>query len=168
MTFPFSVRFNRQLKTVVTPDNEQQILQYIKKSILEDNANNVVVEELLVTYKGSTSPWRGSLFGGVDNGIFNLLCKNNSWFLTYQINMRKLFIYTSIMSAIMGVFALTTGGPWWIGLAAFSWLCGANWLTNIIRHGGVASEIAFGIDELFGDQLPPESEEYKERLKSWF
>lgn len=146
MTFPFSVRFNRSLKTIITSDNEKKILQYIEKSILEDKADNVVVEDMSVNYKGSTSNWRSSLFGSVDNGIFCLVYKNNSWFLNYQINMRRLFIGTSIMSIIMGVFALANNGPWWIGIAAFLWLCGANWVTNFIRHGTVATDIAIGID----------------------
>jgi len=81
MTFPFSVQFDRPLKTIITPDNERQILQHIKKTILEDKANNVVVEDMSVNYKGSTSNWRGSLFGSVDNGIFCLVYENNSWFL---------------------------------------------------------------------------------------
>jgi len=168
MTFPISVKYNRPLKATITPDNEQQVLQYIEKSILEDKADNVAIQSLYVTYKGSTSSWNWALFKGIDNGTFRLFYKNNCWFLNYQINMRKLFIYTLIMSAIMGAYALLYGGPWWVGIAAFCWLCGGNWLINIVRHGGVASDIAFGIDELFGDQLPPESEEDKERLKSWF
>jgi len=51
MDFPVSVKFNKPLKILITPDNQQQILQYIEKSILKDKANNVVVEDLRVTYK---------------------------------------------------------------------------------------------------------------------
>jgi hypothetical protein len=172
MTFPFSVHFGRSLKTTITPDNKEQILQYIKQSILEDKADNVIIEDVTVCYKGSTSNWRGSLFGSVDNGIFYLIYKDNSWFLDYQINMRELFIATSIMSTIMEVFVLSTGGPWWIGIAAFLWLCGANWILNLIRHGGVANDISTGIDELIcGKTEPnelPEQDKMTGKLKSWF
>ena len=170
MTFPFSVSFNRKLEAAITSDNQHKILLYIKKSILEDKANNIVVEDLVVKYRGSTSNWRGSLFGSVDNGIFYLVYKNNSWFLNYKINMRKLFVGASILSTIMGVFALVNGGPWWIGIMAFLWLCGANWIINLIRHGAVATDIATGIDELVcaKTELLPEQDKMTGELKSWF
>ena len=165
MIFPFSVCFNTSLKTIVTPDNKEQILRYIEKNILRDKADNVVVKDISVYYKGSTSNWRSSLFGSVDNGVFNLIYKNDSWFLNYQIIMFRLFIIASIMSIIIGV-----GGPWWIGIAAFSWLCGANWIINFIRHGAVATDIATGIDEsICGKmELPPEQDKMTGELKSWF
>ncbi|MET3498736.1 hypothetical protein FHW88_001043 [Mucilaginibacter sp. SG538B] len=169
MTFPFSVHFDRPLKAIITPDNKEQILQCIKNSILEDKADNIVVQDLTVCYKGSTSNWRGSLFGSVDNGIFYLIYKNNSWFLDYQINMRELFIVTSIMSTAMEVFMLVNGGPWWVGIAAFLWLCGANWILNLVRHGGVADDIAARIDRLIcGKTELPGEDKMTGKLKSWF
>ena len=93
MTFPFSIRFNRSLKTIITSDNEEKILQYIEKSILEDKADNVVVEDISVNYKGSTSNWRSSLFGSVDNGVFCLVYKTTVGFLTIKL------IYASYLSA---------------------------------------------------------------------
>lgn len=38
MTFPLSVSFKNRLKAVVTADNQQQILQYIVKTILDEKA----------------------------------------------------------------------------------------------------------------------------------
>jgi hypothetical protein len=148
MTFPFSVQFNKRLKAAITPDDQQKILQYITKNILKDKADNVVIEDICVTYKGSTSNWRGSLFGSVDNGVFNLIYKDNTRWLNYQINMRKLFIGTTILASIMGIFVFVNGGPWWVGIVMFLWLCGANWIINLIRHENVATSIAAGIDEL--------------------
>jgi len=169
MTFPFSVSFNKRLEATITSDNQQKILQFIMKSILDDKANNIVGEDMHITYKGSTSNWRGSLFGSVDDGIFNLIYKDNNWWLNYQINMRKLFVGTAILSTIMGVFALISGGPWWVGIAAFLWLCGANWIINIIRHESVATNIAAGIDELICDKTTlPEQDRMTGKLKSWF
>jgi len=169
MIFPFSVSFNKQLKAKIISDNQQAILQYIMKSILDDKANNVVVEDIHVTYRGSTSNWRGSLFGSVDDGIFSLIYKHNNWWLNYQINMRKLFIGTAILSSIMGVFALVNGGPWWIGIAAFLWLGGGNWIINLIRHETVAANIAEGIDELIcGKTELTEQDKMTGKLKSWF
>jgi hypothetical protein len=136
---------------------------------LEDKADNVVVEDMSVNYKGSTSNWSGSLFGSVDNGIFCLAYENNSWFLNYQINMCTLFIGTSTLSIIMGVFALENNGSWWIGIVAFLWLCGANWIIILIRHGGVVTDVAAGIDELIcGKTVLPEQDKMTGKLKSWF
>jgi hypothetical protein len=170
MIFPFSVNFNNRLKAIITADNQQKILQYIMKRILDNKANNVVIEGMRVTYKGSTSNWRGTLFRSVDDGIFNLIYKDNSWWLIYQINMRKLFIETAILSSIMGVFSLASGGPWWVGIAAFLWLCGVNWIINILRHAAVAADIAVGIDELiYGKKAElPEQDKMTGELKSWF
>lgn len=152
MVFPFSLRFNKRLKISITQDNEQQILQYIMNCILDDKADYVLIDNKQVTYKGSTSNWRGSLFGSVDDGVFNLIDRDSYWQLNYQINMRNLFIITAILSIAMGLFALANGGPWWIAIAAFLWLCGMNWVINLIRHDAVANTIADGIDELIGDQ----------------
>ncbi len=169
MTFPFSVQYDRVLKTSINSDNREMVLQYIKKRILEDNADNVVVENMAVTYKGSTSNWRGSLFGGVDDGKFYLVYKNNTWFLYYLINMSELFIVTSIMSAFMELFSLAGGGPWWIGIVAFSWLGGVNWIVSFLRHGGVVTSVAAGIDEMtYGKIELPESDKMTGELKSWF
>jgi hypothetical protein len=169
MAFPISVLFNRSLKTVISSDNKEQIFQYIKKNILEDKADNVIVEDMRISYQGSTSNWRGSLFGSVDNGTFDLFSKENDWFLNYQINMRKLFIGTAILSTIAGVCAQVGDGLWWVGIAAFLWLCGANWIIIFIRHGSEATSIAIGIDELIcGKEQPLENNEGEGRLKSWF
>jgi len=169
MAFPFTVNFNRRLKGTIIPDNQQMLLRYIKDYILADKADNVIAEDLHVTYKGSTSYWNGSLYRGIDDGIFNLFYKNDNWWLSYRINMRKLFIATSIMSTVIGVFAVLSGDPWWIGLAAFSWLCGGNWIINVVRHEVVATNIAAGIDVLICGKIElPEEDKMTGKLKSWF
>lgn len=169
MIFPFSVHFNRRLNFMITPDNKERILRYIAESLSQDKADNVTIGTMAVNYRGSTSSWRGSLFGSVDNGTFNLIYKDASWLLDYQINMLKLFIGTSIMSTAMGVFALVSGGPWWVGIAAFLWLCGGNWIIILMRHQAVADEIAAGIEELIsGKTVLPEEDKMTGKLKSWF
>jgi hypothetical protein len=169
MTFPFSIQFNKKLEAPITVDNQQIILQYIMNSILERKADNVAFQDLAVTYKGSTSPWRGSIFKGLDSGIFTLLYKDNCWWLNYRINMRELFIVTGLMSIFVGGFTLANDGPWWIGIVAFLWLCGANWVTNVLRHGSLNTDIGLGIDELIcGKTELPEDDKMTGKLKSWF
>jgi hypothetical protein len=170
MTFPFSLRLKERLKANVTTDNQQQILQYIIQSIRDKKAKNTFSEDLTVTYKGSTSSGRGSLLGSVDDGIFNLTYKDNSWWLIYQINLRGIFIGTGILAGIMESFVLLAGGPWWIGFIQFLWLCGGNWIIVVIRHESLLTQIAGGINEMVcGKESTVEKyEEKDERLKSWF
>jgi len=95
--------------------------------------------------------------------------KTTVGFLTNQINTRKLFIGASILSTIMGVFILVNNGPWWMGIAAFLWLFGANWITIFLRHGLLVTNIAAGIDELIcGKTVLPEQDKMTGELKSWF
>ncbi|WP_214069924.1 hypothetical protein [Mucilaginibacter sp. dw_454] len=172
MIFPFSVRFNNQLKAIITSKNQQQILEYISLNIIEKKADNVIIGDYRVTYKGSTSKGRGSLFGGVDDGSFDLSYKNAKWYLIYQINMRKLFINTLMLSVIAETFVLFNRGPWWIGLVAFLWLCGGNWIIYLIRHGLVVGNLTIQIDELICGKMEqpekPELEKIPGKLKSWF
>lgn len=169
MIFPFVVRFNKRLSAVITSDNEAEVLWLIKKSILADKADHVIAEDLHVSYKGSASNWRGSLFQGVDNGVFTLIYKDNSWWLNYQIDMRKMFIWTAVISACMAAFVIANSGPWWIGVIAFLWLCGANWVTKVLRHGSLNTDIGHEIDELIcGKKELPEQDNMAGNLKSWF
>jgi len=169
MAFPFSVQFNKKLKAPITVDNKQRVLEFIMNSILERDAKNVFQEDMQVSYKGSTSPWRGALFKGVDNGKFILLYKDNCWWLNYRINMRELFIVTGLISIFAGGFMLVNDGPWWIGIVRFLWLCGANWVTNVLRHGSLNTDIGLGIDNLIcGKEELPEDDKMTGKLKSWF
>ena len=150
MAFPITVTFNDRLKTVVTADNKQLILLYIANYIREKKADNINIENDSVTYEGSTASSNWGKFNGVDNGIFTLLFKNDKWYIEYQINMRKLFIYTPIMVCGLGIFFALGGGPWWWPvLFGFLWLCGGNWLINWVRHGALATDLAEAIDEQF-------------------
>lgn len=171
MIFPFSVQFNRSLKAIITADNKDQVLRYIEKSIIKGKADNVVVGDMTIYYKGSSSNSNWSLFRSVDDGIFKLLYKDNAWILNYQINMRRLFIGTAILSTIMGIYMGVAGGFWWVGIVFFLCLCGGNWIINLIRHGLVATNIAVGIDELICGKTEPEplkQDKITGKLKSWF
>lgn len=169
MSFPFSISFNQPLESIVTSDNQQVILKYIMKSILHDKVDNVVMNDENLIYKGSSSYWRGSLFGTVDKGVFSLNYKDNKWRLNYQINIHKLFLHTAILSSFMEIFVLANSGPWWIGLVAFSWLCGVNGIITFFRHQALATEIAWDIDELICGKIQvPEQDKMTGKLKSWY
>ncbi|OOQ59415.1 hypothetical protein [Mucilaginibacter pedocola] len=173
MTFPLSVRFNRPLQTDITPGNKAQVLQLIKDGIISKKADMVITEDMSVSYKGTTSTMKGSIFGSVDSGIFSLTYENDNWLLKYQIDMRELFIFTSILAVVMEVFTLSIKGPWWFGVAAFLWVCGANWAVTVVRHGFLANNIADEINEQTGGKPKVEATEIENdkmtgELKSWF
>jgi len=165
MPFPFSTRYDKLLNAIITPDNHQQALLYIQKRILEDQGDNVVVENDWVTYKGSTSNLRQSLFGPVDSGVLTVVSKNNRCFLRYEIKLYRLFIIAFIMSVIAELISIGSG-DWWFGVFAFLWLGGMNWIIAVVRHEALAARIAAGIDDLF--QASPPEEDDDEKLKSWF
>jgi hypothetical protein len=51
------------------------------------------------------------------------------------------------MAVVAGVYIQR----WWVGVIAFAWLCGINWIITLVRHGGLASEISACIDHaIFG------------------
>ena len=169
MTFPISVVFKRKLNIIINHQNAAFILNYIKEEIVKCKADNVGVADYSVLAKGSTSYSRTSLFQIADKAIFTLEYIDESWYLRYQLDMPKLFIYTGIMSLFFGAFGAIKGDTWWVGFAAFAWLCGVNWIIACIRHGSLATELAEGIDVIMGWRKPPPKEKVNdERLKSWF
>ncbi len=170
MNFPFAVHFEKKLETKITSDNRDDILQFIENYLLADKADNIVLEDMSVRYKGSKSIWNVSLYRTVDEGLFSLIYKDNSWFLRYQINLRSLFTDTIIISLMFGVVGqIIIGGMWWIGLVAYLWFCGGNWVINVIGHESIAATIAANIDRLSNPEIEqPEIEKIPGKLKSWF
>ncbi|WP_121244920.1 hypothetical protein [Mucilaginibacter phyllosphaerae] len=146
MTFPISVVFKRKLNIIIDHQNAALILNYIKEEIVNRKANNIIINEGGVFAKGSTSYWRTSLFQIADKASFTLEYSSKSWFLHYQLDMPKLFIYTGLLSLFFGLFGAIEDGMWWIGFAAFAWLCGFNWIIAYIRHGSLATDLAEAIN----------------------
>jgi len=177
MSFPYSVNFNNPLKSVISPENQDQVFLFIKCRILEKKASNIQTGDNIISYKGSTSRWRGSLFRMVDDGFFALIFKNHRWALHYHINCRSLFIDTSILTAIFGFFALLlsikVGWPWWSGLLvwilSYLWIFGANWITIFFQHRELAADISIEIDELIsGKIVKADLDKMDGKLSNWF
>jgi len=165
MPFPFSIRYNKPLRAIITADNQQQVLEYIKERILGKKANNIIIKGNQVSYKGSTGG-PNSLFNIEDNGVFSLVCIDSEWRLICCINIRGLFLFSIIVAAIASVLKL------WLGVTYFVFLYGVNVAISSARHGDLIDEIGDGIDELLGATVPPKEEdaprEDSEKLKSWF
>jgi hypothetical protein len=160
MVFPFAVKYKRTLRGAIPPDQQQYVLQQIKAIIAEQKADNIAILENEVTYKGSTSWGNWSKFRVVDGGTFSIKNDGSKTTLTYQVRMRGLFIITPLMAIFMGI----SSGLWYIGLGAFLWLGGMNWVISVVRHHALASEIACRIDDTICGKIEVVR---SEELKSW-
>jgi hypothetical protein len=161
MPFPISIRFKKRLKVTITSENQPKALRYIQKTIQDKAAGNIVIENNQVSYKGSTQSGRRSLFGEI-RGTFTLINgKDGRSYLIYEFKMYHLFIVTPIMAVAFGLLS----HHWWLGIIAFLWLCGMNWIIYLIRNEALANELATGIDSLHGilrgEDVDPEG------LKHW-
>ncbi|WP_342644620.1 hypothetical protein [Mucilaginibacter sp. CSA2-8R] len=166
MPFPFSMHFSKPLKAVITPENRQMVLNYIKQSITDKKADNVVINLDHVKYKGSTSNSRTSLFGTVDCGVFSVILENGRWYVSYQIFIKKLFLFASAFCTL-GAFITNI----WFGVIGFLWLFGLNCLVALFQDMSSAGTLMLGIDELICGKEPEVYEvkdEDSEKLKSWF
>jgi hypothetical protein len=165
MLFPVLIKYNRPLLGNIPPEKQSIVVQYIQTFITEKKADNVIISDTSVSYKGTTSKWRGALFGGVDEGVFKLMEIDSKACIVYDFTMRRLFITTAIMSVVAGFVVRI----WWVSIFAFLWLCGMNWIINLIRHGDLISEIVIGVNDLlFEMEVKIEEKARSEELKSWF
>ncbi|RCH56722.1 hypothetical protein DJ568_02385 [Mucilaginibacter hurinus] len=131
-------------------------------------ANNVTSGDYEVYYKGTTGSARQNLFGLPDNGTIQLVPYEDKLHLTHSINLVGLFAKTALMSIGFGIFGIFTH-RWWIGPVFFIWLCGANWVIAIIRHGFFTTELADDINKTMNCLPPPDPEPDKMngRIKHW-
>jgi hypothetical protein len=143
MPFPFSIRYNKPLRAIITPDNQRQVLEYIQKRILQDKADNVVIRENLVTYKGSTSSSRINLMSSVDLGTFTLVSEYGKSKLLYEVSTYRSLVILFVMCVVMGIISQN----WLFGLIGFFWLSGMGWLVNLAQHEDLAARIAIGRKE---------------------
>ena len=162
MAFPFSITYQKKLKAKVGSENLPASLKYIQTIISEKAADNVSIENSLIGYKGSTSNYRGSLFGGPDSGSFTFISNYENSFLVYEIKLNKLFIITPIMAGVFGLLSQLV----WVAAGTFLWLCGMNWIIIVVRHDSLAWELAAGIDKLNG--VVKQDAIKSEEIKHWF
>ncbi|WP_460692968.1 hypothetical protein [Mucilaginibacter puniceus] len=125
-------------------------MERIQKTLYEKSADNIIIDGWKVSYKGSTSSSRHSLFGGI-TGTFTF-SKEDS-LLIYKYFCVELFVFSSSVGVIAGLFGGLSTGDWWIGLIAFCWLGGINWIVNFIRHNGLVDQIVDEINKLFTDEI---------------
>ena len=142
MIFPFKIKFSTQIIGTISPENSQLIVNFIKDYIVKRKGQDIKIEKDHLTFK--TNLFKMSSFdilSPVEKGIFYIKVKEQNLSLVYEIFMFRLFIISIIMSIIFGI--LTTDIR--IGIFAFLWLGGMNWITAILRNRIMLNKIAKGI-----------------------
>ncbi len=169
MGFLQSVKFIKSTKAKITPLNQQVILDYICKKLIERKADGVTLADGQIKYRGSTSGWNRAIFSDVDCGKFNLIKKEGKWVIVYIINLKKsLIIVSLIISLVAGIVMQLGVGKWWVGLLFFLWVYGLNLVITVMRHDVLGEDLVQGIDRLFTDEMIATQGQDAEKLKNWF
>ncbi len=169
MGFLQSIKFIKSTKAKITPLNQQVILDYICRKLIERKADGVTLADGQIKYQGSTSGWNRAIFRDVDSGMFNLIQKEDKWVIVYVINLKKsLLIVSSIISLVAGIVMQLGLGKWWVGLLFFLWVYGLNFVITVMRHDVLAEDLLQEIDRLFAEEVLVTQSEDAEKLKSWF
>lgn len=152
MAFPFTHTYKEKLNGLITSQDKEAILQYIFFIIEKKEADKIIVKNNMVSYNGSASNMRISMFGLLDSGKFSLIDSNGVSYLIYEFRTTQLFI----LFAIVSVFIAFISKIWWVGLMVFMGAGGLNWILHVDRHENLAIEIANDINKDFfekGDGL---------------
>lgn len=147
MTFPFSIRYSARLNGNFANDRNKEALDFIEDFITKKTAEDIVIDENKLTFKSKFfkwGRWNTNILVPIEKGIFIIVDKGDKTILTYEFYMYHLFIAVTIMSAFMA----TVSQQVWVGILFFLWVGGMNWLTAIIRHKMMLTEIAKEVENL--------------------
>jgi hypothetical protein len=155
MRFPFIIQyalpFEKQLGTAQKTTALQFIQNYLSKKITED----IVLENNKLCFQLVFFNWNRDgkdIFALIDKGEFAINDESHKTVLSYTFYMHNLFISTFIMAVIMGISVQVISNEIdmavFVSIICFLWLCGANWLTAIIRHKKMLKIIVKEIDIL--------------------
>jgi len=141
--FPFTITYSRRLTNKLSDNDVKGALDKIKKILEDKTAEDVEIKDNELTFSSSFfgHRWNWNIMVPIDKGEITLTLDNEKTILSYKIFMYRLFIITALMSTFIGLVSGIIG----VGVFLFSWLCGANWVTGVLRHSGLISDIA---DEL--------------------
>lgn len=150
MIFPFSVHFSGRLPVKLESHDFPNVLKVIEASIKEKNGNIIYRGDDELTYKGTSSWWNLNIFQTVDKGTFKIK-KTETFVLGYKISFLKHFSFALILALLS--FAYTQ--EIYVGLFSFAVLGGLNWITSIIRHKSLLTEITAEIEYRYEKEGQP-------------
>lgn len=132
--FPIEIRLRKRLylkDAALEQDNE--ILEFFKQEFINRKADNVRIVNNEVIFKNKlfkfVNNW--NIMVPVDKGILAIRKYRRSEIeIEYLFSLKVTLIIGGIFGIIFGLFSRM----WFVGLGAFLWLGGMNWLIALIRH----------------------------------
>ncbi len=144
---PFDVKLKKRIKIkeYLIYDNSE-ILNFFKKEFIDRKADNVRIENNTVRFNNNffkfINNW--NIMVPVDKGILVINNdKNEEIEIEYSFSLKV----TLVIGFIAGLLFYLFSKLWFVGLFAFLWLGGMNWLTAVIRHSFMFSDLNNKLEE---------------------
>ena len=149
MIFPFTLTLRKKLTGEIDNYTSKEIVIHVSHLFKESSANyveitdnHVIAENKLFTFKirrgGNTNRW-----GGISKAKFEITEYGNIRKAFYTINLTRVLV-VGLVLGIVGFFL----GDYWIGLFAFLFFGGLNWLVKIIQHISIFHDIINNIETI--------------------
>lgn len=149
MIFPFTLTLRKKLTGEIENYSSEEILIHVSQLFKESSAdhvriidNSVIAENKLFTFRirrgGNTNRW-----GGISRAKFEIIEYGNIGNAFYTINLTRILV-VGVVLGIVGLFL----GDYWIGLFAFLFFGGLNWLVKIIQHTSIFHDIIGNIETI--------------------
>ena len=151
MIFPFTIKYQKHIDVKVSTQNVEPLMNFIEEFITKKNGENVTISAAKLKFSSSIfSGHSWSILGPIEKGEFNIFIENNTYKLSYEFFMFRLFIIVSIMSIFMWLVSKEVE----VLLMCFAWLGGMNWFIAIIRHRLMFRKLIIGINNKLAQDKP--------------
>jgi hypothetical protein len=150
MIFPFSIKCTRKFKDKISLGETVVVMTYIQDFMARKTCKTITINGHLLTYKPGSfrNKWNTDILATVEKGKFEFVNTGTESILTYEFFMYHLFLWTSLMSILIGVISADI----WIGVFCFAWLGVLNWIIAIFRHRLMLKDIVLGIETLINEK----------------
>jgi hypothetical protein len=147
MFIPFSVRYKTKINKRIEAEDYPKTLKYIEDFMKKKTADEISIRGNKLTFKCDFFKfgWNANILSPLEKGIFNITNKGNETIITYEFFMYRFFGIICVLSITMGLVS----HEFWFGIFCFAFLGGLNWVTALIRHQSMFTEITDEISEFF-------------------
>lgn len=150
MAFPFTIKYTTKLEGNISEGDYPGIFSLISDILINKPAKNIIIEGNQLRFKPGNYAWNWNIMVSIEKGIFTLTKQEQGDIITYEFFMYHLLITTFAM----GIFFGCISGKLWVGIGAFLWLGGMNWIIGIIRHKGMFDDITEEINNFIAQKNP--------------
>jgi hypothetical protein len=131
--FPFYIKLKKTISiSSLGADYRNEILEFFEVELNERKADNLKIEENVLIFRNHFFKLNNlNIMAPIDKGEVKVQeASKNFVKVQYQFSLR----ITLLFGAIAGFSFFLISKEWNVGLFAFLWLGGMNWLTAAIRH----------------------------------